>query len=590
MAEASVSDRGVLRVRALVLGDAGDLPEGAEVALDGVPLGRALRQAVGPGRFAYLLVKDLGEHPPAPGGRVTVTPDGWALAPAPAPLTGRLGPAAPGWFADATWTASPDVLAALVDPRPAALLLADALPQQGAADWVSLANLAAALRRAGRRTVLLHYGRAADLEDDLGEVLRHVDLLHHHSIAAPARAWDPEAPGAMPAVDQTLVPVVAGVAAASGAELVVAASTTALGLLRRLPAGLPSAALLPRRLALAPRRIFAPVPREKAVAALGGLLAGSTAIVEDEGLALELSRWRPGARAAVLPPEAALAGADAAPPWDAEGFASELGLSPRPSAGAAPGFLRRLLALRLGGPDEREGVGLLVQPGQAQAPLLAAAFTALRGPGLVFARNPWPGLPGLRPLAEAPGLGVRAVLLELPEERASALAAMERVVESGLAPLPLAPRAGWTDRAGLARWRGARPGATAYVGPGPAPAEADLVLLPGAAEAGRADAVELRGPDDPRRGALLTVFDAGSDSFWRRPPAPALGYDRDDAAVGLDIEAGLAVAHPAVPMLALARLLGCARVLLPVDLLPEPALVPALRALAAAGIAVGPAP
>ena len=610
--EASVSDRQVLRVRAMADGTAEDAPASAEVALDGVALGRALRHEEAPGRFAYLFMKELGEeNRPAAGSRVTMTPDG--MAPAGAALNGRLGPAAPGWFADATWTASPDVLAALEDRRPAVLILADTVPEQGAQAWGPVANLAAALRLSGQRSVLLHYGLAADCESDAGEILRHVDVLHHHTLATPQRAWDPEAPGSPPAVDRSLPPAVAAIAAASAAATVIAASVTALGILGRLPAGLSRAALLPRSLVLAPRMIFAPIPREKAVVALGGLLARSTVIVEDEGLGLELSRWLPAARTAVLPPgsaraapptgptgESGIAAPVAAPPtlradpppqFDAQGFASELGLAPASGTDAkmAPAFLRRLLALRLAGPDEREDVGLLVVPERKHAALLAAAFTALRGADRVFARHPTPAMPGVLPLSQAPGLGIRTVLMEVPEDRALAMAVMERVVNSGLSPLPLAPQAGWTDRAGLSRWRGARPGTTAYVGQGPLPVGADLLLVPGAAEVAGADAVELSGPDDPRRGALLTIFAANDDAFWRRPPAPALGYDRDDTVPGLEIEAGLAGAHPAEPMLALARQLGCARVLLPVALLQETALAPALQALEAAGVVVGPA-
>jgi hypothetical protein len=312
-----------------------------------------------------------------------------------------------------------------------------------------------------------------------------------------------------------------------------------------------------------------PLPRE------GGEAAELAAL---EALLTEFA-----VRGTVLPPPPP-------PAWTAAGFAAELGLPPM--AGSAPaggGVLAQLLAMRLHGQADRRRVGLLVEPHGAEAGLLAAAFTQLVGPGRVFAHNPAPGA-GLLPLGTALQAGVDSVLLDLGEDAAAGMAAMERVLDCGLLPLPLAPQAAWTDRTGLAALRGTAAGRVAYVGPGPVPRGAELVLATGGAMLPAADAVELHGPADPRRGRLVTLFPANDDAFWRRPPPPALGYDRDPAAPGLAIDAALAVPHEAVPMLALARLLGCGRVLLPAAWRRLPALAAALAALEQAGTVVEAAP
>ncbi|MBI0534679.1 hypothetical protein D9599_03730 [Roseomonas sp. KE2513] len=702
--EASVSDRLALVVRALASGEPGGAPASVEISLDGVALGSALRRSDDAGRAVYTFHKDLGGALSHQGGRINVTPTGLAeMEPAMAPLGGRLGPASPAWFADATWTAESDVLGALENERPAVLLFGDVLPQSGAAAWAPVANLAAALREGGYRVAMLHFGEPTDCAEGVSAALRHLDVLHHHTVSVPQQAWSPEAPGSLPNVDRMLPQTLSGIAVASGAAMVIAVSATALGVLSKLPDRLPRAALLPRALVLAPRMIFSPVPREKAASTLRALLAHSTVLVDDEGLLVELAKWAPGSPAVVLPfgpalaarttnprgaadtvlalgavaaeavrralpatervvllddrallddvldalararlvvgwadaglvgslawriaarqgvplvgepaaplppgtgTEAAIAavmsaltafqdsGAAAAPAtgggWDAAAFAAELGLPPLREADRppVPAFLRRLLATRLAGLADQEGVGLLVPPRGEEAMLLARAFAELGGKGRVFARNPGAGLPGVRPISQALTSGVHTVLMDVGEDREEGLAMMERVLESGLSPLPLLPQAAWTDRAVLTGWRGARAGTTAYVGEGPVPKDADLVLAPRGSLPPRADAVELSGPDDPCRGALLTIFAANDDAFWRRPPAPAIGYDRDAAATGLGIEDGLACPHPAVPMLALARHLGCTKVLLPAGLIEEPALGPALRMLKEAGISV----
>lgn len=710
VAEASVSDRRILLVRATLWSGDMAAPDQLTIRLGGQVVGEAMRGPQGPGRSDYVLYHDLGSAAPLePGAQVTVGLDREGELPAVrVPLNGRLGPAAPVWFADSSWTAHPDALAALRDQCPAVLLFSDAHPQAGIAGWAPVANLANALRQGGYRTILLHYGPPEDCAGGVSAMLRHFDVVHHHTLAQPQQAWDPASPGAVPPLDRSLPGAVAAIATVSAARMVICAAPSGLGVLGKLPATLHPAALLSRDLVLAPRMIFAPVPREKAIGTLCGLLGRSTIIVEDEGQRLELLKWSLSARSAVLPlgpalvraalqaapagpaeavvavgpiaaqatrqtvpvqapilclddadpldavlsalaqarlavvwADAGLAGAlawqaaaarglplvglPAAPlpsgssrpaevaalsamiteylaqgitarperrmGWDAAAFVAELGLPPARAGqecAEVSATLRRLLDARLSGLEDRRGVGLLVEPQQEGAMLLARAFAAAQGKERVFARNPSPADHGIQPLSQALAAGVHTVLVEAGSDKASDAALAERVLDCGLLPLPLTPQAAWTDRAALAGWRQARAGQTAYVGPGPGPAGVDLVLVPGAETSTPSDAVELTSPEDPRRGALITLFAANADAFWRRPPPPALGYDRLPAAAGLDLEAGLACPHPAVPMLALALHLGCARIVLPADWVELAALAPALAALQAAGVAVMP--
>ncbi len=690
--EASVSARGVLLVRAAWQGPAA--PAALELALDGhllgtVPAGQA-------GRYEGWFVLEAAA---AAGARQVSLRGGPGEATA--AIAGRLGPTQ-GWFADRSWTASSDLAAALAPGAPGVLLVSDVLPRDGVARWLPVAQLAAALRQSGHRPLLLHFGALEDCQSDLATLLQQFDVVHHHATGAAPQGWDPASPGALPPVDRGLPQAVAAIAAAAGCGMAMAVSPAGLSVLGKLPPELPRGALLSRGFVLAPRMIFSPVPREKAAATLRGILAGTTLVLEDEGLRLELGKWLPATRAAVLPPlvalpappattagaaplvlavgataaravagrlppgtavallddttplpvladavaratrvvlwtdagvggevarhlaglrgvpvvgqapsplpqdgggEAAVAALEALltegaelppaplPAWTAAGFAAELGLPPADAAAPADGggLLARLLAMRLHGQPDPRRVGLLVEPQRPDAMLLAAAFARVAGPGRVFALNPPPGA-ALLPLGTALQAGVDSVLLDLGEDAAAGRAAMQRVLDCGLLPVPLVPRAGWTDAAGLARLRGMAAGKVAYVGPGPVPPGAALVLATGGAALPGADAVELQGPADPRRGRLATIFAANDDAFWRRPPAPALGYDRDPAAPGLAITQSLAVPHEAVPMLALALLLGCSRVLLPAAWRRLPALAAALAALGQAGIAVDAAP
>jgi hypothetical protein len=289
-------------------------------------------------------------------------------------------------------------------------------------------------------------------------------------------------------------------------------------------------------------------------------------------------------RGTALPPEAGVA-------WSAAGFATELGL-PVVGDGVAAGssgLLRRLLEMRLEGVPDRAKVGLLVDPQRPEAVMFAAAFDALVGPGRVFAHHPPAGLGGILPLGRALASGIEAVLVDLGQDSGAGMALMERVLDGGLLPMPLAPRASWRDCVGLAALRGTGAGKVAYIGDGLLPAGADLLLVPGAAQVALADAVDLTDPADPRRGRLVTLFAANRDVFWRRPPAPALGYDCDAAAVGLELGTGLPVTHEAVPMLALANLMGCERIMVAAHMFREPALAAALAALSRAGVSVSPA-
>ncbi|MBO1075809.1 hypothetical protein [Roseomonas marmotae] len=696
--EATLSDRSVVRIRAVWAGPAETAPRSLIVSLAGRRLGEASRSLSG-GRILYLLQQELGEdipiHDPV---RVIVEADeAWAQA----MLGGRLGPAR-GWFADATWTAHPDVISTLSDPAPSILLVGEALPQQGAAEWLPVANLAAALRQAGYRPVLLHFGEVADCAANAAQMLLDFDVVHHHTTMLSQRGWDRSAPGALPPVDRRLVQSIAAIARACGASMVMAVSPAGLNLLSKLPEDLRRGALMARDFVLAPRMIFSPVPREKAIATLRSILSGVTAVVEDEGLRLELLKWLPGAQAAVLPPAGALplpqpgrddtpatvaigptaaqavaealpatepvvlinsttqpdlllaglrrarcivtwsdsglpgmlaqrqaalwhlplvglpasplprmvseeAGkaalvamltefrrsgatqpAAGTPPWTATGFAAELGLAPigAEKTEAAPIFISRLLSLRLGSLPERERTGMLVDPQQPGATFLAAACRAVLGKGHVFAQNPVPGS-GLAPLTSALEAGIENMLVDLGPDRAAGMALMERVLDCGVLPLPLTPQASWADHRALVDWQHARRGQTAYIGGGLVPDDADLVLTPGTAEL-PADVVELAGPADPRRGRLLTLFAASEDAFWQRPPSPAIGYDRDPRATGLDILSGLAGRHEAISMLAMALHLGCSRVLLAEELAGHPLLADSLAALARAGVQVMP--
>jgi hypothetical protein len=697
--EASISDRQVVRVRATWTRDRDPAPEALGVSLRGKPLGEALRSATNSGPATYQMQYDLADDTLLPEtAQVMVEADGsWAEA----RLGGRLGPAL-GWFADATWTAHPDIVSALGQPQPSVLLVGELLPETGSAEWLPVANLANAVRQAGYRPVLLHFGEAAACARNVAPLLLDFDVVHHHTTALPQQGWDPSAPGALPPVDRGLAQTASAIAEACGAVMVVAVSPAGLNLLGKLPAAMQLGALLPRGFVLAPRMIFNPVPREKAAATLRGILSRVTAIVEDEGLRLELAKWLPGAPAAVLPPGVAVPplprlereasvviaiGSTAAeavsrdmpppkasvlvdasapldlllaslaraeclvlwtdsglpgllarrlagmagvpviglpasplphtisgeaevaalvamlaefrsigtalapeqgPSWTASGFAADLGLA-RPGQAPeleVPSFVSRLLSMRLDGLPGRDRVGLLVEPHQPGAVLLAAACRAVLGEDRVFARNPARGS-GLRTLAEALDTGIDSLLIDLGPDRDAGTALMDRVVDCGLLPLPLTPQASWTDRQDLMQWRNREHGKVAYVGHGRAPGGADLVLAPGGAVP-RADAVELSGPADPRRGRLLTLFPANDDAFWRRPPAPAIGYDRDIGAEGLSLLSGLAVRHDAVTMLALALHLGCGTVLLPDELAGHPDLADALATLQKAGVAVMP--
>ncbi|RVT90590.1 hypothetical protein EOD42_23445 [Rhodovarius crocodyli] len=706
VAEASVSVDGYLCVRLRSSDGAAGLPDRLDIRVGDAALGQARLlpspdAAAGGGFLHYARLPEGWCEAPAPMLRVLLPEGGEELLRA--PLSGRLTPASGAWFADATWTADADVMAVVGSSRPSVLILADVLPGSAIGSWAPVANLAAAVRLAGFRTVFVHFGARPALDAQLASLLSQMDVVHHIELQSPMQEWSSSAPGALPPIEKPLTAAIEAIAKASGCAMIVGASVASLFVLGKIAGGPARGALLSRAFVLGPRMIFAPVPREKAIAALRGVLKGVSLIVEDEGLRVELGKWMPEAPSAVLPVGPALAAAmepaarsaevilgigqvahaamglvaapglavwnlpgsagltelidaltmarfvvlspDAGPlgalaaglaaaqgvavigqpplplpvpageeaavrlaalvearlsaadpalaapasDWSARAFASELGLfgeEERSMAGGSLGVLKSVLATRLNGLPDKAGVGLMIEPGQPGGGLLAAAFVELCGQGRVFASNPAAVSAQAQPLSRAAQQGVHTVLIDPGPSRRDALSSAQRALDSGLMPWPLAPRATWIDRVAFTQLRGVRRGATAYIGQGPVPIEAAVVLCPGWQSLPLADVVELSGPDDPRRGRLLTMFCANSDVFWRRPPAPAAGYDRVEEASGLEIEHGVVGEHPVIAMLAAALLLGCTRVLLAEEHFREPGLARTLAAMGDAGVTI----
>ncbi|MFT8243823.1 hypothetical protein [Roseomonas sp. BN140053] len=532
--------------------------------------------ALGGGRFelrGYLdaLLRRAGAAQP-------VAPDGLALelmvagaaAPQRVALHGRLGPNCVDRPADTVASRRPDAAAALAAPGERLVLFA-ATAAQGPG-WDALRGLAEALRDAGCTPWLLLCTDPVSFEAALPAVL---NVFEVGALAVPARqppdaadAWN-----AMPA-DPALEPALARLLARCAPARLVVDEPLLLARLGRPAAGLPRAVLLNRAEVTGPQDVFGAPRRRVLITKMRARLNGSTAVLPDEGLRLVMQRLCPGLPTAVVSPGCAASLA-----------ASALGLAPAPVP-LAETLRRRLFAARLGGvPATR--AGLLLDG--ADGPDLAGfveTFMTLAGPDRVFRMQ---GGTDARPLAEAVGERVQRLLVAAPGADGRALAALAE--GWGLPAVPLLPGPSAADAARLAALRGAYAGQRALVADAallPAGrSDADLVLVAGLPAAVQVlqptpDVVALSWPGDPRRGRIVTLFDAEAPMFWTRPPEPATGY----AADLLPLATVEGARHPLEALLAFVLLAGCVSVRLLAAPAEEAALAPMLERLAAAGMVV----
>ena len=139
------------------------------------------------------------------------------------------------------------------------------------------------------------------------------------------------------------------------------------------------------------------------------------------------------------------------------------------------GVLRAVLQTKLENCDEKDRVGLFIDPTQPAGIALAVAFKSVVGPGRVFVTSPTPDFPEGLPLQQAVYRGIKTVLLDLPNGIA-AQKTVDRAIAHGVMPLPLAPRSSWADSRALAKLRDQRRGCVAYIGSGRAPDGADVIM------------------------------------------------------------------------------------------------------------------
>ncbi|GBU19559.1 MULTISPECIES: hypothetical protein [Methylobacterium] len=249
---------------------------------------------------------------------------------------------------------------------------------------------------------------------------------------------------------------------------------------------------------------------------------------------------RPSAPRPIRPPSLFAGGAEAGDERWSAGYAT---------------FVARALAATLAARAGHDPVGVLLPGAVRPGDPVATACARIVGAEAVF------GLPGSG-LERAPLSGVRTVVVAEPD-RARCRALMEDAAGLGLEPLPLLPQARPAELRRLAGLAGTGAGLVARIGEDGERHGADLLLLVGGRDA-PADAVELTGPDDARRGRLATLAPATDARFAGRP-TDVTGYDRlvtGEEETGDGLPAGVSVTHPFDAMLALAAHLDCARVLI----------------------------
>lgn len=620
-------------------------------------------------------------------------------------LTSRLSPTAGFQFADATIARLPDIARSLSekDPEPV-LLLTTRYASMPIGVWLPVADAAAALRQAGLRVVLVHYGATADFEQSVSGFLAVADIAHH--VARPLHQAPEAEPWEVLRNDKELREALSTLVSFDEPPLVLACETTVLSATAHLNDR--RRALLVDRAAInAPRQVAAPIQRKRLIDRINAAINGVTLLAPSADLQVAAGQRFPGAQVVTLPLGSGALGALARSRKPQDGAIVTVGavaeavvrkavgngsdaaihLGPETSlialqraldvaravvassdGGAAARFaaqaaraiylplstdiqdnaeidgdfvnpepvavaeLTQSIArhpkthrLEIGSrsrpitirSDSQDVVNILLhshdtvklpQLNRTQSFMTRALVTRYRGltgangsAGVLFGTDyiwdvgliraaetivgkdaifvehrprPQDRRRGLRSIDEALGLGVSTVLVA-KADAVSCQQTMQRLSKFGVESVPLMPQATQEDVAAFEALADQALGSTAYLGDDHPPSGVDLVLLVGDRKIA-ADVVELSGPEDERRGKLATLFDATDLRFWDRPPA-AIGYNRLPGTRARVREAGISVTHRFDVMLALARHLGCRRVVIDERHQRDQALVARLR-------------
>ena len=606
-------------------------------------------------------------------------------------LTSRLSPIAAFQFADATVARLPDIARSLINKEPQPVILVTTRhASMPLTHWLPIADAAMALRQAGLRVILVHYGATGDFEQSITGFLGVADVAHH--VARPQTRSSEAEPWDILRNDRDLRDALSTLVAFDEPVLVVACETTVLSATAHL-AGRRRAVLVDRIAINAPRRVAAPIARKKLTDGINAALHGVTLVAPSADLQVAAGQQFPGAQVVTLPlglgvlselarnrrtPEDAIVtfgaaagdlvkelindGPDSTIHLDAQtsliDLQRALGASRAvvaSSDGGAPAIFAAQAARTLNLPlstDIRSDIeidsafcssvpvaidelksSLTLQPKTQRLEIrsVARAFTArlevqdavnillhsydvakpthlnrmqafmiralatryretvakygrlgillgtdyigdigliraaetIVGKDAVFVEHrprPQDRTRGLRGIDEALRLGISTVLIA-KADAASCQLTMQRVANFGVESLPLMPQASNEDIAALEALAGYAAGSTAYLGDDRPPPQSDLTLLVGDGRID-ADVIELDGADDGRRGKLATLFDATDLRFWTRPAPPAIGYNRLPGQRTRILDASISVNHRFDLMLAMARHLGCRRVII----------------------------